>query len=84
MAPLLEVRSVSKRFGGLRALTDVSFTIGAGEIVGIIGPNGAGKTTLFNLITGFYPPDEGRIFMEGQDVTGPDFWRTEIQLHLYY
>jgi branched-chain amino acid transport system ATP-binding protein len=70
MAPLLDVRSVSKRFGGLRALTGVSFTVGAGEIVGIIGPNGAGKTTLFNLITGFYPPDEGRIAVNGEDVTG--------------
>jgi len=70
MAPLLEVRSVSKRFGGLRALTDVSFVVGAAEIVGIIGPNGAGKTTLFNLITGFYPPEEGRIVVDGHDVTG--------------
>jgi len=75
MAPLLEVRSVSKRFGGLRALTDVSFVVGAGEIVGIIGPNGAGKTTLFNLITGFYPPDEGRIVVDGHDVTGEASYR---------
>src|SRR5262249_5139447 len=70
MAPLLDVRAVSKRFGGLRALTTVSFTVEAGEIVGIIGPNGAGKTTLFNLITGFYAPDEGRGPVNGQDVTG--------------
>jgi len=75
MPPLLEVRSVSKRFGGLRALTDVSFAVGAGEIVGIIGPNGAGKTTLFNLITGFYPPDEGRIIVDGHDVTGEASYR---------
>jgi len=75
MAPLLEVRSVSKRFGGLRALTDVSFVVPTGEIVGIIGPNGAGKTTLFNLITGFYPPDEGRIIVDGHDVTGEASYR---------
>jgi len=70
VAALLEVHDVSKRFGGLHALTDVSFTSGEGEIVGIIGPNGAGKTTLFNVITGFYPPDSGRVVFRGEDVTG--------------
>jgi branched-chain amino acid transport system ATP-binding protein len=70
MAPLLDVRSVSKRFGGLRALTDVSFTVEEGEIVGIIGPNGAGKTTLFNVVTGFDVPDEGQVLVRGEDVTG--------------
>jgi branched-chain amino acid transport system ATP-binding protein len=70
MPPLLDVRSVGKRFGGLQALEDVSFTLEAGEIVGIIGPNGAGKTTLFNVITGFYPADTGRVLVRGEDVTG--------------
>jgi branched-chain amino acid transport system ATP-binding protein len=70
MPTLLEVLSVGKRFGGLQALTDVSFGVEAGEIVGIIGPNGAGKTTLFNVITGFYPPDGGRVLLRGLDVTG--------------
>jgi branched-chain amino acid transport system ATP-binding protein len=69
MAPLLEVRSVSKRFGGLHALAEVSFAIGEREIVGIIGPNGAGKTTLFNVVTGFYPPDAGHVLLRGEDVT---------------
>jgi branched-chain amino acid transport system ATP-binding protein len=69
-APLLDVRGVGKRFGGLQALARVSFSAAAGEIVGIIGPNGAGKTTLFNVITGFYPPDTGQVLVRGVDVTG--------------
>jgi branched-chain amino acid transport system ATP-binding protein len=70
MATLLDVQSVFKRFGGLQALSSVAFTVGAGEIVGLIGPNGAGKTTLFNVVTGVYPPDEGRVVFGGEDVTG--------------
>jgi len=70
MATLLDVQSVSKRFGGLQALSSVAFTVGAGEIVGLIGPNGAGKTTLFHVVTGVYPPDEGRVVCRGEDVTG--------------
>jgi len=70
MAALLDVQSVSKAFGGLQAVSSVSFTVGAGEIVGIIGPNGAGKTTLFNVITGVYAPDRGRVVFRGEDVTG--------------
>jgi branched-chain amino acid transport system ATP-binding protein len=69
MAPLLELQSSSKRFGGLLANRDVSLAIEAGEIVGLIGPNGAGKTTLFNCITGYMHPDGGRILFEGADVT---------------
>lgn len=67
---LLAVESVSKSFGGLRAVDEVSFTVAPGEIVGLIGPNGAGKTTVFNLITGTIPPDQGRIILRGEDITG--------------
>jgi branched-chain amino acid transport system ATP-binding protein len=70
MAALLEIHAVSKRFGGLRALGGVSFTVGESEIVGIIGPNGAGKTTLFNVVTGVYAPDAGRVVLRGADITG--------------
>jgi len=69
VAPLLELRAVTKRFGGLVANKDVSLAIGAGEIVGLIGPNGAGKTTLFNCLTGYLHPDGGRIVFAGADVT---------------
>jgi len=69
MAPLLQVESSTKRFGGLLANREVSLAIEAGEIVGLIGPNGAGKTTLFNCITGYMHPDEGRILFDGADVT---------------
>ena len=70
MAPLLEVKSVSKVFGGLKANWDVSFAVDTGAVLGLIGPNGAGKTTLFNCITGFYPPTAGEVFFDGQRVHG--------------
>jgi branched-chain amino acid transport system ATP-binding protein len=66
---VLETRGVSIRFGGVFANTDVSISVGEYEIVGMIGPNGAGKTTAFNIITGFYKPDRGRVIYKGQDVT---------------
>ncbi len=73
--PLLEAIGITKRFGGLTANDHVDFHVNEGEIVGLIGPNGAGKTTFFNVITGFYKPDEGRILFRGQDVTGrPPEW----------
>ena len=64
--PLLEIERVTKRFGGLTALAEVSFSIARGEIYGLIGPNGAGKTTLFNVLTGLYRHDEGRFAFEGR------------------
>ena len=69
MAPLLSVEAATKRFGGLHANKDISLAIEPGEIVGLIGPNGAGKTTLFNCITGYMHPDEGRIAVDGADIT---------------
>jgi len=66
---VLEARGLSIRFGGVQAVRDVSISVGELEIVGIIGPNGAGKTTTFNLITGFFRPDEGTVWFRGRDVT---------------
>ena len=68
--PVFEVRSVSKSFGGLKAIDDVSLIVRAGEILGVIGPNGAGKTTLFNLLNGFIRPDAGDILLDGASVVG--------------
>ncbi len=67
---MLETKNLTKYFGGLRAINEVSVNVGAGEIVGLIGPNGAGKTTLFNLLTGFIPPTEGSITFEGKEIAG--------------
>jgi len=70
MTNLLEVDKISKRFGGLQAVRNMSFTVREGEILGLIGPNGAGKSTLFNLINGVYAPDTGRVVFGGADITG--------------
>ena len=67
---LLEIRDVSKQFGGLAALTDVTYSVRKGEILGLIGPNGAGKTTLFNCVNGFYPPTKGEVFFKGEKISG--------------
>jgi branched-chain amino acid transport system ATP-binding protein len=69
-APLLVARGVAKRFGGVQALSDVSFEIRRGEIYGLIGPNGAGKTTLFNVLTGIYAPDGGTFTFDEQPLAG--------------
>jgi branched-chain amino acid transport system ATP-binding protein len=67
---VLTLEHVTKRFGGLTAVRDVTLEVAEGELLGIIGPNGAGKTTLFNVISGFQRPEEGRVLLEGRDVTG--------------
>lgn len=67
---ILDVQSITKRFGGLLALDKVSFSVNEGEIMGLIGPNGAGKTTMFNVINGVYPPQEGQITFRGENTTG--------------
>ena len=72
--PFLEVRHLAKRFGGLWALRDVSFSVSEGEILGLIGSNGAGKSTLVNLITGHARPPTGQVLIGGQDVTGQRPW----------
>src|SRR5205814_644868 len=66
---MLEIVGVTKQFGGLTALQDVTFTVERGELVALVGPNGAGKSTLFNIIAGAFPPTRGRIVFEGRDVT---------------
>jgi branched-chain amino acid transport system ATP-binding protein len=68
--PLLEVRGLSKDFGGLRAVNACSFAVAEGCITGLIGPNGAGKSTVFGLISGFLRPDAGRVYLAGEDITG--------------
>ncbi len=68
----LQIDRVTKRFGGITAVNDVSFSLDEGSLLGIIGPNGCGKTTLVNLITGFLRPSDGKVFYRGKDITG---WR---------
>lgn len=76
---LLKLENVTKRFGGLTAVDHVSLEIDRGESIGIVGPNGSGKTTLFNLISGVYTPDEGRVIFEEKDITPlPPYKRTHL------
>src|SRR5437016_2807353 len=70
MGVLLDVEALSKRFSGVRAVQDVSFTVDEGAIFAVIGPNGAGKTTLFNIIAGALPPDDGTIRFAGERIDG--------------
>lgn len=70
MPDILKVSNIQRRFGGLKAVDDVSFRVAKGDILGLIGPNGAGKTTLFNLLVGLYRSQGGRIELEGRDVSG--------------
>lgn len=67
---MIEIERVSRAFGGLQAVREVSFTVATGSITGLIGPNGAGKSTLFNIIAGSIPPDSGAIRLQGEDITG--------------
>ena len=70
MNAILDVRDLGKRFGGLQAVAELSFSVGEGEILGLIGPNGAGKSTAFNLINGVFRPDQGQVVFRGEDITG--------------
>lgn len=72
--PLLEVKNISKSFGGLHAVRSLSFAVEPGEILGIIGPNGAGKTTAFNMIAGYFPPDTGEVRFKGENIAGLRAW----------
>jgi ABC-type branched-subunit amino acid transport system ATPase component len=74
-SPLLEIDQVSKNFGGVAAVANVTLAVEAGSIAAVIGPNGAGKTTLFNVVTGFAKPTSGRIRFDGDDVTGAEPWQ---------
>jgi len=67
---MLVVKNLYKHFGGIEAVKNLDFQLQEGEILGLVGPNGSGKSTTFNLITGFYPPDKGRILFKGEDITG--------------
>ena len=78
-SPKLHVRNISLSFGGIRALQQVDFTVGSGEILAVIGPNGAGKTSLINSINGFYRPQEGAVLFEGHDITRlPPYKRAQL------
>lgn len=81
MASLLKLENITKRFGGLVAVNNVSLEIQPGEAIGIVGPNGSGKTTLYNVISGVYPPEEGRVIFEGKDITPlPPYKRAPLGL----
>ncbi|NYT84450.1 ABC transporter ATP-binding protein [Pollutimonas harenae] len=71
---LLKVEGIGKRFGGVQAVKNLSFDLKRGEILGLLGPNGAGKTTAFNMIAGHFAPDDGKIWLDGQDITGKPPW----------
>ena len=72
--PVLETRGLGRSFGGLKALSDVSFSVPEGQVLGVIGPNGAGKSTFINLVTGHIKPTEGRVLIDGKDLTGVRPW----------
>ncbi|MGI9156414.1 MAG: ABC transporter ATP-binding protein [Marmoricola sp.] len=71
---LLETKGLSRRFGGLQAVSDISFSVPAGQVLGVIGPNGAGKSTFINLVTGHIKPTTGRVLIDGKDMTGVRPW----------
>jgi branched-chain amino acid transport system ATP-binding protein len=73
-APVLETHGLERRFGGLKAVSDVSFSVPRGEVLGVIGPNGAGKSTFINLVTGHIKPSAGKVMVDGKDMTGAKPW----------
>lgn len=77
--PLLELRGVTRQFGGLKAVSDVSLSVPQGEVIGVIGPNGAGKTTLVNVITGVHPASAGSVHFGGEDITRRAPWQAARQ-----
>lgn len=84
MSTLLDVKNLGISFGGLRAVNDFDLKIQKEELYGLIGPNGAGKTTVFNLLTGVYKPDSGKVLLDGKDLTGKKILRSvrpELQEH---
>lgn len=74
VVPVLETRGLGRSFGGLKAVSDVSFSVPEGQVLGVIGPNGAGKSTFINLVTGHIKPTEGRVLIDGKDLTGVRPW----------
>jgi len=85
MAKLLEVQGITKKFGGLVALNDLSFHVEKGEVLGLMGPNGSGQTTIFNLIMGDFPPDSGKILFGGEDITNyPTYQRVKMGIARTY
>jgi branched-chain amino acid transport system ATP-binding protein len=74
VSPVLETSGLTRRFGGVAAVSDLSFSVEEGSVLGVIGPNGAGKSTLINIITGHVKPSEGRVEVDGRDVTGERPW----------
>lgn len=85
MAKLLEVRGLTKRFGGLVAINDLSFSMEEGEVLGLMGPNGAGKTTVFNILMGDYPVDSGEVFFQGKDIASlPTYQRVRMGIARTY
>lgn len=73
---MLEVKNLGISFGGLRAVDNFNMTIEKGQLYGLIGPNGAGKTTIFNMLTGVYKPTDGKIYLDGEDITGKSTMET--------
>ena len=85
MAKLLEVQGITKKFGGLVAINDLSFHLEEGEVLGLMGPNGSGKTTIFNVIMGDFPPDSGKIIFDGKDITNyPTYQRVKMGIARTY
>ena len=77
--PMIEIRGVTKRFGAFTAVNDISLTIQSGEFITLLGPSGCGKTTLLRLLAGFETPDEGAIFIDGEDVSHVPPYRRSVR-----